>query len=191
MIMIALVFRWELVTFLWIYYVQGLIIGFFNIVRIHKLKEENLDYLGEMHELEQSYSNVSYRNVIRNAYTVGYVMISIAVLFILLDNATAGASIQNILIGASLFLISHTYSYIKDSGKEEERLGKSYVLQLMLSNALRVYPILLVLGTFKAEGMIILIVFLSIKTLIDQYVHIVIHSRRIYLPGHKKAVGTI
>ncbi|MBE3120826.1 MAG: hypothetical protein IMZ43_11140 [Thermoplasmata archaeon] len=178
-IVIAILFHWSILTLLWGYWLQSIIIGLFTVVKL----------------LVFGYRNKHQRlllTAVRDSifFSVHYGIFHFVYLIFLYFFSTSGISgfhfrqpdyIGITFIGV-LFFVNHLYSFLKNYVLEKKRIGKS-TNQIFLEPYKRIFPMHLIIiaaGFFSAmvpsAEIPLIIVFLLLKTLADLKSHEILHQ---------------
>jgi len=178
-IVVAILFRWSILTLLWGYWLQSIIIGLFTVVKL----------------LMFGYRNKHQRlliTAVRDSifFSVHYGIFHFIYLIFLYFFSTSGSSgfhfrqpdyIGITFIGV-LFFVNHLYSFLKNYILEKKRIDLS-TNQIFLEPYKRIFPMHLIIiaaGFFSAmvpsAEIPLIIVFLLLKTLADLKSHEILHQ---------------
>ena len=186
-ILLATTQHWNLLALMWVYWFQNIVIGFFNFVRIRRLKEfstEGFSINGHPAEPTQETKNHVARFFLLHyggfhlAYFIFLLVFSQTGMFSSGDeNAFGPADLKYIVLAAALFLGNHVFSYFYNRPRDT---GRQNIGSLMFYPYARVIPmhLTIVLGFFLGSR---LLFFLLLKTLADVIMHVVEH--RVLLKG--------
>lgn len=150
-IILAIAQRWEVSTVLWVYWMQSIIIGFFQFLRVVSLEKFHAFFF---------------------AFHYGFFHFIYAI-FLASIVAKAPENFLSILIGSSIFFLNHLYSFIQNE-KVKQNIGK-----LMFSPYARIIPMHLIIIFGAILGQSMLIIFLILKTITDLLTHILKHRSKI------------
>jgi hypothetical protein len=165
---------WDLLTILWIYWAQSIIIGLFNVVRILQLKAfsaENFYINGELAKPTRKTKN----------YTAGFFLIHygffhlIYAIFLFtgafVTPSIGSLDIRFVLLSTLIFFINHLFSYIYNKPRD---IRKQNIGVLMFYPYARILPmhLAIIIGVQLTGGIVF---FLTLKTVADCIMHIVEH----------------
>lgn len=171
-ISIALSQDWSLMTIMVGYWIQSVIIGSFNVIRILSLTQFSTDnfYMNDkpVEPTEKTKKSVAL------FFALHYGFFHLIYLFFLI---ASGSSIdwKYVLFAGGIFFIDHGFSFRYN--KERDRQKITNIGRLMFFPYARIIPmhiVLLVYGIAVKEGA--LMVFLGLKTAADLIMHIVEHE---------------
>lgn len=168
----AVLENWPLNTIMTVYWVQSVIIGFFNVVRIRSLKKFSTEgfYINSRSVLPTEKTKKSTASFFALHY--GFFHLIYAV-FLLQD--LTGVSLHYVLFGSSVFFVDHLFSFRYNQKKDAEKIQN--IGRLMFFPYARIIPMHLVIlasGVFTS-GTASLILFLALKTGADVIMHVVEH----------------
>jgi len=178
-IVIAILSRWSILTLLWGYWLQSIIIGLFTVVKL----------------LMTGYRNKHQRlllTAVRDSifFSVHYGIFHFVYLIFLYFFSTSGSSgfhfrqpdYLGILFIGLLFFVNHLYSFLKNYVLEKKRIGSS-TNQIFLEPYKRIFPMHLIIiaaGFFSAmvpsAEIPFIVIFLLLKTLADIKSHEILHQ---------------
>ncbi|MBU1052047.1 MAG: hypothetical protein KJ718_05855 [Nanoarchaeota archaeon] len=148
--------KWSLLTLMFVYFVQSLIIGFFNIFRIFSLK----------------------KNVLRVKVfaAVFFILIFYGVHFYLWGFLEDYDFFEwrGVLLGSGLFFVNHLFSFWKHRAEKDKR----DFVGVMLFPFVRVWPMFLavIFLAFCGDVVLWIVVFGVLKSIVDVAMHFVEHS---------------
>jgi len=186
-VLLAVTQNWNVLVLMWVYWVQNIVIGFFNFLRIRQLKEFSTDGLtinGRPAEPTQETKNhiarffLLHYGIFHLVYLIFLLVFSLTSVLGNADgNALSSADLKYIIPTASLFLGNHVFSYLYNRPRDT---GRQKIGTLMFYPYARIVPMHLTLipGVFLGGG---LLLFLLLKTLADVVMHVVEH--RLLLKG--------
>ena len=164
--------NWSLITILVVYWVQSVIIGSVNVVRILSLKKFSTEdfYINDKPVLptEKTKRKTAYFF----AFHYGFFHAIYAVF--LLSNAE-GVNMYYVLLGGIVFFVDHFFSFLYNRKRDEEKIRN--IGRLMFFPYARIIPMHIVIvfcGAFS--GAVPLVLFLGLKTAADVVMHIVEHK---------------
>lgn len=177
----------SLITVLWIYWFQSVVIGIFNFIRILELKDystEDVRFGGQQPEPSPGFKIAM---AFFFAFHYGFFHLGYFIFMIIgLPMATMlaqfnGADIDPelvattgpwvVLIAAGAFFVNHLFSYLYNRKKESK---KQKIGTVMTYPYLRIIPmhLIIVFGLYTSGG---LLIFLTLKTIADIVMHIIEH----------------
>ena len=175
-IVLAIVQQWYIGELLWTYWLQNIIIGFFNWRRISNLK--NFSTKGFKIYGKQVQPTEETKRSTASFFLIHYSIFHIAYLIFLLF--VTPAMDQRFLlhgtIGLAIFLFNHTFSYRYN--KERDAAGCPDIGSMMFFPYFRIIPMHLIIfigGYFGDGSMFTLLFFLLLKTAVDLLMHLVGH----------------
>lgn len=172
-IFLAIVQRWDVSTVLWVYWMQSIIIGFFQFLRILSLKKfstENFT-INNKPTLPTSQTKVFTAFFFAFHYSFFHFIYAIF-LFNLFTNKAL--DFTYLFLGGLIFFLNHTFSYVHNKIIDEQKTQN--IGQLMFSPYARIVPMHLIIIFGAILGQSTLIVFLLLKTLIDLLMHTIKHK---------------
>ncbi len=186
-VVIAIAFdqQWSLITLLWIYWAQSVIIGVFNVFKILDLTQFSTNgfYVNdksvaptEETKRQTAFFFAIHYGIFHFVYFVFLVVFTFVGFFQVSAYSTTAASVLFILAGIALFFANHLYSFLHN--REQERTRIWNIGSVMFSPYARIIPMQLtiILGVFLVDQ-IALILFLALKTVADVITHIVEHAQ--------------
>lgn len=198
---VAVVARWDLYDVLLIYWGQSVVIGFFNWKRIRQLKQFSTDNLTIGNQPVAP--TIETRNQIAFAFAVHYGLFHAAYLYFLCTRKTdfavhyvvSGAGdlvsacirtinlsrpdILGVLACIAVFAINHRFSFRHNLEKDLRR--RTNIGALMFFPYARIIPmhVTIIFGAYFARySMGILLLFLSLKTIMDLVMHLIEHGEK-------------
>lgn len=175
-IILALWQNWSLAPIMMIYWMQSVIIGIFNFIRILQLK----DFSTEGFKLHgRSVSATTFIKIYTAFFFLFHYglfhLIYLAFLMGLMATQSNGQGTIGwpyIYLTAGLFFINHLYSYIYNKPKDS---GKQNIGSVMMSPYARIIPMHFTIFLSSIYGGAI-IIFLLLKTIVDALMHAVEHK---------------
>lgn len=174
-IVLALTQNWDVSTLLWVYWIQSIIIGFFQFFRILSLKNFSVENFTINHQSASPTSSTKLFSAFFFAFHYGFFHFIYAIFLYNFFQNSSALNFQNLLLGSVIFFANHLFSFIQNRVQDEKL--KPNIGTLMFQPYLRIIPMHLVL----ILGMILgnqgkLIFFLILKTLADLIAHIIKHK---------------
>lgn len=188
-IILAIVQKWNTSTVLWVYWVQSIIIGFFQFLRILSLKKftsenftiNNEQVLFSRNKPTLSKSQTKVFTAFFFMFHYGFFHFIYAIfLFNLFRNQTF--DFIYLFIGGFIFFINHTFSYFHNEQvlSNQNRIIDEQKVQnigmLVFTPYARIIPMHLIIIFGALLGQSALIVFLLLKTLADLLMHTIKHQ---------------
>lgn len=179
MIIVAIIFNWNVMTLLWTYWVQSVIIGFFNVIKIINLKDDNATIILENDTSEQK-NNILTKLFFSGLFCVHYGFFHLVYAFFLFVMGYVGKNvnldINGILLFSGIFFLNHLFSYIITPNKETIKdignvMFKPYLRIIPMHLTLMFGVILILFG----QNILLLIIFMGIKTILDIGSHKIVH----------------
>ncbi len=187
-IFLAVAFNWSVMIILWTYWLQSVIIGFFNFLRILTLKDFSTEsYLSNGKPL-LSIQAAKFGSAVFFVFHYGFFHLVYAVFLSGFSFASAIFSgtiffdFGFVVLGGIIFFFNHLFSFLYFRNKPKKikpNLGK-----IMMFPYARIIPMHLTIifgGIFLATGIgsaFVVVLFLSLKTLADLIMHSVEHKEQ-------------
>lgn len=177
-IFLAVAQGWNLSILMWIYWFQSVTIGFFNFIRMLKLKEFSTKGLTINGQPAQPTQSTKIFTAI--FFLIHYGLFHFGYLIFLLTDLTRktfskgwnSIDFKYILLAALLFFINHLFSYIYNQPRDTK---KQNIGSLMFYPYARIIPMHITL-IFSSTIGATLPLFLALKTFADCIMHIVEHK---------------
>lgn len=174
----AIIENWNLPTMLWVYWFQSITIGFFNFVRILQLKEFSTKGFMINGQPAQPTQGTKLFAAFFFLFHFGFFHL-VYLIFLLVGTfaKTYGdvpnlAAVKYILLTATLFFISHLFSYLYNKPRDTK---KQNIGSLMFYPYARIIPMHLTIILCSSFGSALLL-FLGLKIFADTIMHVVEHS---------------
>ena len=178
LIIIALIEDWELIIILFVYVIQSIIIGIFNMIRIISLKDFSVNGMQPPSTKSTKTSTALFFGFHYNFFHFVYFMFVFPETYELLSNNLL--EIISVIAMIILFLINHYYSFRYN--KERDLKRKIKISKLMFLPYARIFPMHLTLFIAAATmdigvvgSKIALLSFLLLKTAADVVMHVIEH----------------
>ncbi|MDD1725507.1 MAG: zinc ribbon domain-containing protein [Euryarchaeota archaeon] len=177
--------QWSLITLLWIYWAQSVIIGVFNVFKILDLTHFSTNgfYVNDkpVAPTEQTKRQTAlffaiHYGIFHLVYFIFLVVFTVVGLWQVSAYGTAAASVLFILTSIALFLANHLYSFLHNRDQERKRIRN--IGSVMFSPYARIIPmqLTLILGVLLVDQ-VALILFLALKTVADVITHVAEHAQ--------------
>jgi hypothetical protein len=187
MIFFALYENWDLLTIMFIYWCQSVIIGIFTFFKIISLKNFSTEgYIGISSLLIRSPSAVKISLAAFFAFHYGffhfvYYMFLIAGPFLWAGSTLSFDSVTMVLVIA-IFFFNHLFSFLYNQKRDANK--KKNIKKIMMFPYFRIIPmhLTIIFGSFfiiSGAPQITLILFLILKTIADTAMHIVEHKEEL------------
>lgn len=181
-IILAIVQRWDVATVLWVYWMQSVIIGFFQFLRILSLKNFSTENFSINDKPASPTNNTKLYTAFFFLCHYGFFHFIYAI-FLFSFFTKNPLDFTYIFLGGLVFFLNHTYSYfhnIVQDEKQTQNIGK-----LMFAPYARIIPMHLIIIFGAILGQSSLVIFLLLKTLVDLLMHILKHNRLEHAKGIK------
>ncbi len=177
--------QWDLITLLWIYWAQSVIIGVFNVFKILDLTHFSTNgfYVNdkpvapteETKRQTALFFSIHY-GIFHLVYFFFLVVFSFVGFWQVSAYSAAAASVLFILASIALFFANHLYSFLHNREQERKRIRN--IGGVMFSPYARIIPmqLTLILGVFLVDQMALLL-FLVLKTVADVITHVAEHAQ--------------
>ena len=166
---------WNLLTIMWIYWTQSIIIGLFNFIRILQLKEfstENFYINGKSAQPTQKTKNFTAFFFLAHYGLFHFVYAIFLLTGVFIVSGESSFDTKYIFLSASLFFFNHLFSYFYNKPRDtrQQNIGA-----LMFYPYVRILPmhLTIILGSYFNSA---LIFFLILKTVADCAMHVVEHK---------------
>lgn len=173
-IVLALVQGWNIVSLLWVYWFQNVIIGSFNWLRMRNLKHFSTDGLGKLGRAVEATDKVKKEMSWFFAGHYSFFHIVYLLFLFKITDSFSDITTFSIVIGITLFFFNHLFSY--RCHRKRDMSGESKILNMMFSPYPRVIPMHLIMfiGVLIGKGTTAeLLFFLILKTAVDLLMHVV------------------
>jgi hypothetical protein len=182
-ITIALLSHWSILTLLWGYWLQSIVIGFFTVLKLLTFGKHKTPHHGFLHSIRDTMFFTCHYGVFHVAYLV--------FLYLFTTSGNSGVfftppDYEGVACIGLLFFLTHCYSFVQHYIWEQQIV---YITpnQLFLEPYKRIFPMHLTIiaaGFFSAliptAESSLLIVFLILKTFADLKSHEVLHESDTY-----------
>ena len=179
----AIIQNWDLITLIWIYWWQSIIIGFFNVIKILSLKNFSSKgvYFGKVQLTTTIYDKIFVAICFVILY--GSFHFLYGLIIFLFTNFTFVSDINSYCIfsGSVLFFINHLFSFLYNKKKdiEKQNIGK-----IAVTPFLRIIPMQLIIMAgfaliikFGDAGVhTTLLCFFLLKIGVDVWTHLIEHK---------------
>lgn len=174
-IILAVTQNWDVSTLLWIYWIQSIIIGFFQFLKILSLKQFSTENFTINNQPAQPTINTKLFTAFFFLFHYGFFHFIYAI-FLASVVAKAPENLLSILIGSAIFFLNHLYSFVHNKINDQKltpNIGK-----IMFSPYARIIPMhLVIIVGALLTNQVLLVAFLLLKTVIDLLTHIFKHNQ--------------
>ena len=194
LIVFALFEGWSLATVIFIYWFQSLIIGFFTVLTLLSLNENDLmswtaasDPSGESTARFAGYG----RYLIAGFFALHYGLFHFGYYTFLIDFGFSGQlspwTNPDVLIACGLFFLNHLYSFLYYRKRDQKPHDATYLKEVFTTPYYRIIPMHITIMAagftsiiFYAAGFdstpLLLVLFLCLKTYVDVRMHLAKHG---------------
>ncbi len=188
-LILAVTLHWSLLTIMWIYWCQSVIIGFFNVIRILKLKTfsaknlklnnipvEKIKFFRKIPTFFKVFVACFFAfhfGMFHLVYAIFLSVGTIASLYTGFPLPSVPVAFFGVLFSAAVFFINHLFSFIYNSKKDE---GLPDIGRLMFYPYARIIPMHITIIIGVLLGPMALPFFLVLKTIADVVMHIQEHA---------------
>lgn len=177
-IFFAVVQKWDVSTVLWVYWMQSIIIGFFQFLKILSLKKFSTENFKINNQPASPTTQTKTFTAFFFAFHYGFFHFIYAIfLFNFFTNQSL--DFTYLFLGGLIFFINHTFSYFHNRIVDEQKTQN--IGTLMFSPYARIVPMHLIIIFGAILGQSVLIVFLLLKTLADLAIHTIKHKPGYFL----------
>lgn len=172
-IFLAIVQKWDVSEVLWVYWMQSVIIGFFQFLRILSLRNFSTENFTINNKPVLPTNGTKIFTAFFFLFHYGFFHLIYAILIFNFFIPGQPFDFTYIFLGGFIFFINHSFSYFHNRIKEAQKIQN--LGQLMFSPYLRIIPmhLIIIFGTFFGQAS--LTIFLTLKTLADLLMHIFKH----------------
>lgn len=168
-IILAIVQKWEVSTVLWIYWMQSIIIGFFQFLRILSLKSFSTENFKINNQSVLPTTQTKTFTAFFFMFHYGFFHFIYAIFLFNFFTSSQASDFANLFLGGTIFFINHLFSYYHNKIIDEQKTQN--IGQLMFTPYTRIIPMHLIIVFGAILGQSALIIFLFLKTLADLAMH--------------------
>ena len=198
----AVIENWDLLTLMWIYWFQSVIIGFFNFIRILTLKDFSTKDFHINNKPVKATKGVKIFTAFFFAFHYGgFHLVYLGFLFIASFTSIIPSSITSypagpsdiaanvsdivtnviyILVSTAIFFINHLYSFLHNRKKDKKKQNIGRVMFFPYARIIPMHLTIVVGIPFLGGGLIqttlVLFLFLILKTIADVVMHTIEHA---------------
>ncbi|MDP3973751.1 MAG: DUF6498-containing protein [Candidatus Daviesbacteria bacterium] len=173
-VILAVVQKWEISTVLWVYWMQSIIIGFFQFIRILSLKNFSTENFTVNNNPVSPTTQTKTFTAFFFIFHYGFFHFLYTV-FLFNFFTTSTLDFKYLFAGGSIFFINHLFSFYHNRMIDQQKVQN--IGQLMFSPYVRIIPMHLIIIFGAILGQSALFVFLLLKTLADLLMHVVKHKK--------------
>ncbi|MCL4365886.1 DUF6498-containing protein [Patescibacteria group bacterium] len=173
-IILALVQKWDISTVLWVYWMQSIIIGFFNFLRILSLKHFSTENFTINNQPASPTNNTRIFTAFFFAFHYGFFHFIYAIFLFNFFKSSQPLDLTYLLSGGLIFFLNHLFSYRQNKIVDEQKTQN--IGTLMFSPYARIIPMHLIIIFGAILGQSALVVFLLLKTIADLVMHVFKHK---------------
>lgn len=167
-IILSLVQKWDTSTVLWVYWMQSIIIGFFQFLRILSLNNFSTQNFTINNKPTSPTSQTKVFTAFFFAFHYGFFHFIYAIfLFNFFTNQSL--DFTYLFLGGLVFFVNHTFSYLHNRVIDEQKTQN--IGTLMFSPYARIIPMHLIIIFGAILGQSALVIFLLLKTFVDLLMH--------------------
>lgn len=179
-IFVAVKEEWGLGTLMWVYWFQSIIIGFFNVVRIVRLKNFSTDGL-KMNDQPISPTQAS-KYLVAGFFTVHYGLFHLVYFFFLfigftkIAGSTSPVAWNFVIVTSLMFFCNHLFSFLYNKERDVKKINIGTLMFLPYARILPMHLTIIFAPVFVVFATFPLFIFLLLKTIADMITHIVEHT---------------
>ena len=173
-IILAIVQKWEISTVLWVYWMQSIIIGFFQFLRILFLKKFSTENFIINNKPVLPTPNTKIFTAFFFMFHYGFFHFLYAIFLFNFFRSSQSFNFAYLFLGGFIFFLNHAFSFYQNRTIDQQKTQNIGIL--MFSPYARIIPmhLIIILGAIFAQ--FALIPFLILKTLTDLIMHIIKHK---------------
>lgn len=174
-IILSLVQKWDVSEVLWVYWMQSIIIGFFQFLRILSLKKFSTKNFNINGKPALPTNNTKIFTAFFFVFHYGFFHFLYAI-FLFNFFTDKPLDFTYLFLGGFIFFLNHAFSFYQNKVIDEQKMQN--IGTLMFSPYTRIIPmhLIIVFGAFLGQSA--LITFLVLKTLADLAMHTVKHKHQ-------------
>lgn len=175
----ALILNWNISLLLWVYWSQGVIIGFFNFLKILLAKKEATEVQSKKRKVSMA---------LFYAFSYGSYYFIAAVLLMSLEKefqqlpSFQSSDLIQILPLIGIFFVNHLFSFIYNKKRDETELTPMATLFLSYIRVIPMHIMIILSRTYFlyiGTSVAGLIAFLVLKTILDVILHVIVHTPKV------------
>jgi len=184
-IVLAVVFSWSIMIILWSYWLQSIIIGFFNFFKILTLKEFSTDgYKSNGREVPAT-TGTKIGTAFFFAFHYGMFHLIYSFFLLGFSFASSGISFEEIgfvFLSGIIFFVNHLFSFLYFKSKPQKKQNIGAVMFFPYLRIIPMHTTIIFGGMFLFTGIgsaFVLVLFLSLKTIADLAMHSIEHREQL------------
>lgn len=170
-IILAILQKWDVATVLWVYWMQSIIIGFFQFMRILSLKKFSTENFTVNNQPAPPTSQTKIFTAFFFAFHYGFFHFIYVIFLFNFFQFSQPLDFKYLFTGGLIFFLNHTFSYFYNKIIDKEKVQN--IAALIFSPYARIIPMHLIIIFGAILGQSTLIVFLILKTLADIMMHVI------------------
>lgn len=173
-IILAIVQKWDISTVLWVYWIQSIIIGFFQFLRILSLKKFSTDNFRINNQPVSPTIQTKTFTAFFFAFHYGFFHFIYAIFLFNLFTSNQPFNFTYLFIGGLIFFLNHLFSFYHNRIMDQQKTQN--IGLLMFAPYVRIIPmhLIIIFGAFLGQST--LIIFLLLKTSVDLLMHAIKHK---------------
>lgn len=180
-IILAIVQKWDIATVLWVYWMQSIIIGFFQFLRILSLKKFSTENFKINNQPTHPTTSTKLFTAFFFAFHYGFFHFIYAIFLFNFFKSSQPFDFANLFLGGFIFFINHFFSYYQNeqsssSNRTIDEQKTQNIGTLMFTPYARIIPMHLIIIFGAILGQSALSVFLLFKTMADLVMHTLKHK---------------
>lgn len=172
-IILAIIQKWDVSTVLWVYWMQSVIIGFFQFLRILSLKKFSTGNFTINNRPALPDTQTKTFTAFFFLFHYGFFHFIYAI-FLFNFFTSRPIDFTYLLTGGLIFFLNHLFSYFHNKITDEQKIQN--IGKIMFSPYTRIIPMHLIIVFGAILGQSTITVFLLLKTLVDLFMHIIKHN---------------
>ncbi|MBI2315165.1 hypothetical protein HYU93_03890 [Candidatus Daviesbacteria bacterium] len=172
-IILAVVQKWDVSTVLRVYWMQSIIIGFFQFFRILSLRNFSTENLKINNQPAPSTFQTKIYIAFFFIFHYGFFHFIYAI-FLFNFFTNQALDLNYLFLGGSIFFLNHSFSFYQNRIIDKQQTQN--IGQLMFAPYARIIPTHLIIVFGAILGQSALIIFLFLKTLVDLIMHTLKHK---------------
>ncbi|MFH1588844.1 MAG: DUF6498-containing protein [Candidatus Diapherotrites archaeon] len=186
-IVLAVVFSWSIMIILWSYWLQSVIIGFFNFFKILTLKDYSTEGMKISGMRGQPAATTGIKIFIAFFFAFHYGFFHLVYSFILgaftfASQAITFTDLNFILLAGIIFFFNHLFSFLYFKSKPQKKANIGTVMFFPYARIIPMHLTIIFGGMFLYLGIgsvFVLILFLGLKTVADLVMHSIEHKEQL------------
>lgn len=178
-IFLAVIQRWEVSTVFWVYWMQSIIIGFFQFLKILSLKKFSTENFTINNKPALPTSQTKIFTAFFFVFHYGFFHLLYAIFLFNFFQFNQPLDFKYLFTGGLIFFLNHAFSFYQNRIIDEQRLQN--IGTLMFTPYARIIPMHLIIIFGALLGQSALMVFLILKTLVDILMHTIKHKANYFL----------